>query len=364
MVWLKWLPENPVLASARAAGRSALAVSLWLASSFGCSGADAMSESGGIWHDFDTWPERLSDFGVLIDPSRVTSEGTGFAPEALVYTPRFQLWTNGSRKLRHIVLPKGTRIDNSRVNWRFPDGTLAFKTMFFAGAGEQPVETRVIRIIEGVPEFAAYLWNSSGTEATLLSGREATPRSVRDFEGNVFEHLIPSRLDCRTCHESSPLQLLGVTSLQLASDDGAALARSWFESGLFAQDPTKNVAVLPAEDARTKEVLGYFYGNCSHCHNGWNGPSSTYSLLPDDALDNLIDHRTEGSASIDGIRVIPGDPESSVLFQAVAGHADGRYEALPMPSLGVQRADLAAIALIQGWIEALTSPETDESDPI
>ena len=61
------------------------------------------------------------------------------------------------------------------------------------------------------------------------------------------------------------------------------------------------------------------------------------------------------SASADGIRIVPGSPDESVLFAAVAGSGD--IETKDMPPVGVALRDAAAIELLREWIVALGNEE-------
>ena len=112
---------------------------------------------------------------------------------------------------------------------------------------------------------------------------------------------------------------------------------------------------MPAHGELTSQVLGYLVGNCTHCHNGTNGAASSFDLRPEVALRNLIDQPTASSATADGIRVVPGEPEQSVLYLAVRGGSD--FEVKDMPPLGVARRDDAAIQLLRNWILELKSTD-------
>lgn len=70
------------------------------------------------------------------------------------------------------------------------------------------------------------------------------------------------------------------------------------------------------------------------------------------ALAQLTGVPTQGSGQLSGLRVAPGAPEESVLYQSLV--TDGSLPELkPMPPLGVQRRDADAAALIAAWIRAL-----------
>lgn len=242
------------------------------------------------------------------------------------YEPRWPLWSNGLGKLRHILLPEGEEPSRAGDDaYDFPDGTMFFKTF---KAGEHPIETRVMRLVDGEWQFAAYRWNEDATSATLLDGRAPVPVEVT-VDGETFEHRIPSRAQCRSCHEAGERRVLGYTPVQL--DDEAD---------------------IEAPDSLTREVMGYVYGNCVQCHDGSGEPQASFSLLPEDFLANTINQPTQGSASGAGIRVVPEDPDESVLYQAVRG-GDSERGVQAMPPLGVQRRDPSAEQLLHQWITEL-----------
>ena len=101
---------------------------------------------------------------------------------------------------------------------------------------------------------------------------------------------------------------------------------------------------VDAPDERTAEVLGYLRGNCVHCHNG----RTVFDLRQEVALENLIDQPTASSGVEVGIRVVPGDPEASVLLAVLDGESD-----TTMPPLGVQIRDESAIRKVREWIREL-----------
>ncbi len=299
-------------------------------------------------HPEREFPDRLSDVG-LWDLSEQADLWTAHAQaNAMTFSPRFPLWTNGARKQRYLVLPKGELIDASDPShWIVPPGSVAFKTLYFADPDGNPVptETRVIQIDEaGERRFAVYVWDEDLSDAARSEA--GATLEVRDFGGEVLEHQVPSEAECSACHDSSPKDLLGLSGLQQQPGEQGALPDS-----AFLAPPTSPSRALRGDDVESR-VLGYFVGNCAHCHNDWHGPNSEFSLLPDVAFDNLIGVESQGSASTDGIRVIPGDPANSLLFQALDS-VQGKRRAKPMPPLGVQVEDEAGITLIEEWIEHL-----------
>jgi mono/diheme cytochrome c family protein len=94
-------------------------------------------------------------------------------------------------------------------------------------------------------------------------------------------------------------------------------------------------------------------GNCAYCHNGRDtSENAAFSLEPPDAARTTVDRETDSSASGVGLRVVPGDPEGSAVFEAVvlARAADYPGDLKPMPPLGIDRVDPRAAQALRRWI--------------
>lgn len=318
---------------------------------FGCDPEEAPSDQLADWFENPTqaWPERLSAFNLYLEPQR---DLTRVAKGARPYTPSYPLWSNGSEKVRHLIVPKGASIDATAEDdlpWRYPTGTVLFKTFVFeTDKGLRPVETRVMRkLAEGDKwEYAHYQWDDAGRDATRLDMRKTVPVTLTLASGESLTHVIPNKLQCRSCHEASPRWVLGLSTRQF--DAHRDVLNAWEVDKIIS--PTQ----LPALEGNALDVWvqGYFLGNCTHCHNGWGeSPNSTYSLYPADYKANTIDRPTEGNASAVGTRVIPGDADQSVLYQAVFGYDDPELK--EMPPIGVERRDQDAIMKLKTWINQL-----------
>lgn len=258
--------------------------------------------------------------------------------KAVKYEPVWPLWSNGLTKDRWIVLPDGETISTDS-DWEFPVGTLMFKSF---SDDNGPVETRVMWRTADEWEWSTYVWNDDKTDAEKTEGRRSVDVDVV-VDGNSFTHNVPNELDCKKCHEPDSNGVMGFEPLQL----GEAVETI----SLFDETPT--VETISADDSETEAILGYFVGNCTSCHNGvGDHDQSSFDLSPAIALENIINMETESSASVDGIRVIPGDAENSVLFAAVSGETEDPELKL-MPPLGVEVRDEDAIARLRSWIEGL-----------
>lgn len=286
------------------------------------------------------FPLTLSEVGLYTSPAARKPSS-----RAVPYMPRAPLWSNGLEKERFIVVPAGETIDASGSSWAIPENTLLFKT--FLG-DEGPVETRVLRTTDGEPEFAAYRWD--GDEAFLLDGERGVDIEV-PLGGSNTPHEIPSTRSCQECHESAQSPVLGFSPLQLSDPEASDGLERLVEAGVISAEP-KLDRTLAGFEGTELTVLSYFVGNCIHCHNGTGGVASSFDLSPKVAFDAIVDQATQSSASAAGIRVVSGDAEASILFQAVSGETDNP-EVKRMPPLGVQRKDQTSIETLRAWIEGL-----------
>ena len=230
---------------------------------------------------------RLADTGLFETGSngRVRAENAPF-------DPGYPLWTDGRAKRRWIHVPADKAIDKSNPDaWEFPSGTKAWKE--FSDANGR-IETRLIeRLRDGSWRYSTYAWNAEGSEAELAPDEGVPARGI------------PSRADCRACHEGAPVPILGYSAVQLDSTIG---------------DP----------------LLGYLHGNCGHCHNPEALPAAGLHLAQSSVDPNGSARRAR--ASLAG----RGEPVLARL------RSDNPY--FRMPPLGVRVADATAIASIERWI--------------
>lgn len=284
-------------------------------------------------------PTNLSDVGVFDD-----MRGRTTYDDVIGYTPKHALFSNGLAKERHLYLADGTYIDGTVADtWDYPEGTVLAKTFVWDGA---PIETRLIFKNASGWDYAIYQWREDGLDAELLPGNWAEV-SV-ELDDGALTHTLPSRLDCRTCHETHEelvgTPVLGVGSYQTDDD--------LIDAGAFERDPAVRVA-----EGRTPEetaAFGYFIANCTACHNGGDSLNSSFSLYPADAVANTVDRPTETETG-EGTRVVPGSPEESVLFITVVEAPTPGYRGpfKAMPPLGLSVVDPDAAPVLSAWIEGL-----------
>jgi hypothetical protein len=309
-------------------------------------------------------PDRLSETGLY-------RAGTlDVDPRNRPFSPQYPLWTDGAHKARWIFLPPGTRIDARDVDaWVFPAGTRLWKEFAFGG---RKVETRMLwRMPDGSWSYASYLWNDEQTDA-VLAPAEGVGDVVEVAPGK--RHAIPSRDDCRACHENGSTPVLGVSALQLSTDrdpgaphaeplqPGMLTVRSLVDEQLIAGAPADLATRAPriAGDPRTRAVLGYLSANCGHCHHEESTAASVRFPLRMPAYASPADvertiaalvarttrwdlpHGTPGTTTA----LQPGAPELSALFVRMRS----RRPSSQMPPLGTSVPDREAIDLLSAWI--------------
>jgi hypothetical protein len=316
-------------------------------------------------------PPTLRDTGLYADWATKT-----VAPGNLPFSPQYPLWSDGATKSRWLHIPKGRFIDGSDPDvWKFPVGTRLWKEFAFGGRAE----TRFMEHTRSGWQFATYLWNDDESEA-VLAPEGGIKQSVPIRDG--IRHAIPSRVDCRACHEAGPVRVLGFTALQLSPDrdpnaphaeplpEGAVDLRTLAARGFVRGLPARVTATPPRIVASTptaRAALGYLHGNCGGCHTGAGELRSlafalNYTLNRSDSeappalLTSLgKPSRFKVPAAADAVeRVCAGQPEKSVLVARMAS----RHPLVQMPPLGTRLVDDEAVSLIRRWIaEDLGVPE-------
>lgn len=364
----------------------------------GAVGGAAVSGGGGTATDCTAASTALLCQPLGAMPASI--EATGLFPAApdfsqhsaqmLEYVPDPPLWSDGMKKQRFLVLPAGTKIDNTDPKrWAFPVGTLFIKTFFDdsgAGGAARPIETRLIRAtMNGQYEFFVYQWNQDSTDAALV---------VNDIEGDInaeisvditigagsgqafqinggqsFAHVLPSRNACGLCHEQNGMvaqTFIGFDELRLNSklkaDSLKTQLQTFADAGLFTQP----IPVAPAtitdnsnDGGRLLRIKRFVFGNCVTCHNG----GGQFDLHPDVLVANTVNQATTAQSVMppEGwLRIIPGDPAKSVLYVQMqrtmlppANGASDRLRAMPPVGLADVAVEQTALKDVYDWISAL-----------
>ncbi len=313
-----------------------------------------------------TMPGLLSETGIhLVQGSTGSKVQDSFSPQ-------YPLWSDGAAKRRWVYLPEGATIDVSDPDrWDFPEGTKFWKEFVIGG---RKVETRFLWKRDGEWRFATYAWNDEQTDATLVP-ENGLLTNVEVAPGK--RHRIPGSTECRACHVTDRVEILGFTALQLSTlrDAGALHAepltpdmitlRTLHEDGRLSParpDWESHPPRLAAPDRTTRTVLGYLSTNCGTCHNAWSDLATldldfkATTSRPTTPCPTSLKTTLEGpgrweiasAAPGTSRRLSPGRPELSTLLARMKS----RRPTSQMPPLGTVVVDDAAVALLTKWIEA------------
>jgi putative heme-binding domain-containing protein len=328
----------------------------------------------------ESFPRLLSETG-LFESVPQHQVAAGVVPYSVVVEP----WADHTTAERWLAVPGKTPITiDTKGNWKFPDGSVVFKTVSMHGVaasdGEEGstvhLETQLLHREAGSWRPYTYVWNREQQDAELAHS-DGTVRqfSIRDpASPNGLRHQdyrIAGRKECFLCHNSwvekqgtifgvQSASLLGVNSSQLAR-----LTTEWRESGLLGQSAatTPPVELVDPYDVTAdldERARSYLQVNCAHCHQFNAGGVATLALAKNVALNKtgLIDTRpAQGTFGLTDARIVtPGDPYSSILLYRIAKTGGGR-----MPRMGSAMVDTRAIRLFHDWIANLQPSATARS---
>jgi hypothetical protein len=314
--------------------------------------------ASGIDADPDN-PMTLADTGLCVDAScEQIAEGI------FEFEPEYILWSDGATKRRWIYLPPGSQIDTTDMDfWQFPVGTKLWKE--FTRDGTR-VETRLIqRTGPGVNDFlyASFEWNAAQNAATLWNYTDG----VVDALGTP--HNIPTRTECRQCHDRQPARILGFSAILLdhaESSEPAMLTLDDLVQGDLLTNPPVNTGLeyfpLPGT-ATDQAALGYLHTNCGNCHNP---ESPVLNQVP------VVWRLTVGSlATVQGtpayttavdvaptLTNVPGDPTAIIEPHDTAHSAaylrmSSTDSLIMMPKIGHELVDDTGLATLAAWIASL-----------
>jgi hypothetical protein len=342
---------------------------LWcLAVATGCGDGDEVDAAGGFQlpvecnSDTQVPPAKLVCTGLYADIAEKV-----IAPNVEAYSPAVPLWSDGTDKQRWIQIPPGEVIDNSDPNeWIFPVGTKAWKQF---SLDERRVETRLWQKVEhDYWVAAAYAWDDDEASATRSRGG--------DIEIGDTTYHIPKSNECEDCHRGRTDRILGFeeVSLGLEGASGLTLEQLNAEERLSVPLDTTELSIGDDGTELAAPVLGWMHANCgTTCHNrnsdskGWSAdmflrlePAELdgRSLKRSDPLKTTIGISAVTPAFSGTTRIVPGDPEGSLLFELITQREKGRQ----MPPIASNLVDEDNAALIEEWIAALPALDEDDED--
>lgn len=307
-------------------------------------------------------PAELRCTGLYADwPSR------GLRCGVTSYAPAYHLWADGAGKQRYVWLPSGGTIDvNNPDDFVYPVGTRFWKEFRVGPEGNQRLgETRYLVKVKGGWLYTSYVWSADGSTATQ------TNTGVENLFGTG--HSVPTREQCKTCHQGRPDYILGWDFVMLGPGATGVTARDLAASGRLKGATSALLDLEPPGDDVERTALTYMHANCGiSCHNETTNaegrPSGLFLRLQIRELDSVL----STGAATSGINRLPSpnadygdldkpkggdfydfrplDPARS-LSLARMRH---RGSVTAMPPIGTHSVDPDGVAALTAWIETMT----------
>jgi uncharacterized repeat protein (TIGR03806 family) len=267
------------------------------------------------------------------------------------------LWSDGATKERFFAIPDATTITVlPDGDFTFPNGTVTAKTFSIAG---QKIETRLlVRHSDGLWAGYSYEWRDDQTDADLLPAGKSKVVGSQTWQ-------YPSRGECMTCHTAIANRTLGPEIAQLnrtlAYPSGVTSNQLETLAGLgFLSAPLSNItANLPRLESPSGtgpldlRARSYLHSNCSNCHRNQavQGPHDLRYSLPFRNTNTCGVAPTNGNLGVAGSLIVaPADPSRSIISLRMHALNSSR-----MPPLGSSVVDTQGTALIDAWINSITT---------
>jgi hypothetical protein len=338
-------------------------------------GSDGAGGDGSSWDGCDSFelPDdcTIPEGAVLPGEVRCTGLYSDFESRTLrcgvrPYTPTYALWTDGARKQRYVWLPPGESVDASSPDgFIYPVGTRFWKEFYVGPEGAQTLgETRYLIKTEAGWLYTVYVWSEDGQ--TALQENDG----VDDLFGTG--HSVPTRDQCKICHEGREDLVLGWDFIMLAPGASDLTAQDLFDEGLLTGVDESHLSLTLPGDEVEQAALGYLHANCGiSCHNTTTfaaaNPSGLYLRLNVGEMDTPhttaavlsgINREPSSNADfgqlpepdLDYFDFRPLDPDRSLAFARM----NYRGSDSAMPPLGTHVIDPEGISVIRAWIESMT----------
>ena len=316
---------------------------------------------------------KLADYRLFTDPGG-RRPNAGLTPYSL-NTP---LFSDYAEKLRFLWMPAGAKAQYvSEGVLAFPVGSVLVKTFAYPADLRRPndniryIETRLL--IHKASGWVAqtYLWNADQADAVLKRAGARVDVAFVDGKGQSrnIDYALPNQNQCKECHQlDKTLTPIGPKARNLNGDFAYPGGREnqlahWIRRGLLSGAPTPDAAprtvrwddTNAALDARAR---AYLDANCAHCHNPRAVASNSGLFLgveeargPALGIGKQPVAAGRGSGNL-RVGIQPGDAAASILAYRMASNEPG----VMMPELGRSVIHDEGVALIEAWINEMTSP--------
>ncbi|WP_053094235.1 starch-binding protein [Cellvibrio sp. pealriver] len=288
-------------------------------------------------------PPTLSSTGLFADVANVIP-----AQGVIEYQVNTGGWFDGGNMRHFVVVPNASKISFDPTNvWNLPVGSVLVKHLSVAtsATAKKPFTTSVLFRQETGWQAANYRWNSTGTDATLV-----TESSVEPDGGLVnVVRKVETGSSCAGCHKNAEGQLtpLALDTRQLNGNfNYQGVTRNQLDVlntiGLFTAsigNATTYEQFAAPDDANqnlTLRAKSYLHTNCAHCHSGYSGGMDLRFSTALEAMKIVNEHN----------RIVPGIPANSNIYKYQTGAG------MRMP-YGSVATNPAAENVFRNWINAL-----------
>jgi uncharacterized repeat protein (TIGR03806 family) len=297
----------------------------------------------------------LSQTG-CVNPQDPRQPASGLVP----YEPAAPFWSDNATKERWLAIPNGTSIGvGGDGDFSFPAGTVLMKHFRLNGA---LVETRLfMRHPDGEWAGYSYEWNAQQTDATLVQAGKTVTVGQQSW-------IYPSGNDCLTCHTAAAGFSLGLEAAQLnrtftyASTGRTSNQLRTLDAVTMFTTPLGDPSLQPAmpdpfdtSAPLAQRARAYLQTNCAQCHRAGGPTPSAMDLRYSTLLSSTNACGAPPQSGDLGIGaaariVAPGSASNSVLVARME-----RRDASGMPPLASSIVDQAGVALVQQWIDGMTT---------
>ena len=317
-------------------------------------------------------PDRSADFPRKLSETGLFRSLANMVPAAGVIPYKVQAprWMDQASAQRWVAIPGAASLqlaDKPGDAGNYPDGTVFVKHLEMPQAGKSTLklETQILHLDQGTWHPYSYLWDASGTDATLVDaigaqrqvgGGLQTPEAQKTWR-------VSAQNECKLCHNAGSHFVLGFVANQLnrpVPHDRALInqLKLLAERKVIAGDAIPNQddphrLVNPQDESQSlaDRARSYLHANCSMCHHKRGNAIVSFYLRRNLQFDELNTNKGTGIGTF-GMRnakiIVPGDPYRSVLMYRMTKLGYGR-----MPYIGSQAVDSEGVALIEKWIRSL-----------
>lgn len=327
--------------------------------------------------------EKLSEYKLFQSQCNPTANPNN---RGLEYDLSIPLFSDYTSKYRFIFIPENEKVTYVENDiFEFPVGSVISKTFSMPSTTlvrgysvENIIETRLLIKKDTGWVARVYLWDQDKLDATKT--REGASISTVLGHGDEiinFDYGVPTQSACTECHKfkvndsETIFTPIGPKARYLNTmyeyPDGVSnQIERWVSEGLL--DGSSVPDAIDREQAKTfndyidvdsippSEVedfaLGWLDINCAHCHRDEGTASNTaFKSSTEGAFQGYCEVPVSG-AGTGALVVLPGNAESSLIYQRLNTTEDG----FSMPPIGRSVIHKEGTALISRWINSLTSP--------